>query len=93
MGESLLLNLILGGCPCVFSLTVVGAYFAFMAHHTHSKPPSTMLATTAVILTTIHSMNNSYSICIYFPLVPACRPRNYRKFRRDNYRTKEPRCL
>jgi len=91
MGGGLLLNLILGGgCSCLFPLTVVGAYFAFMAHHTHNKPPSTMLATTAVILTTIHNMNNSYNICIYFPLVPAlCRPRNHRKFRSDNYRSKD----
>lgn len=91
MGGGLLLNLILGGgCSCLFPLTVVGAYFAFMAHHTHNKPPSTMLATTAVILTTIHNMNNSYNIRIYFPLVPAlCRPRNHRKFRSDNYRSKD----
>jgi hypothetical protein len=32
------------------------------AHHTHNKPPNTMLATTTVMLPTTHSMNKSYNM-------------------------------
>jgi hypothetical protein len=32
------------------------------AHHTHNKPPNTMLAAITPILPTIQTMNNSYNI-------------------------------
>lgn len=38
-----------------------GAYLALQAHHTHNKPPSTMLITTTVMLPTIHNMKRSYN--------------------------------
>jgi hypothetical protein len=41
---------------------VVRAYLALKAHHRHNTPPSTILAATAVILPTIHSINNSYNM-------------------------------
>ena len=44
---------------------VVSGYLALKTHHRHNKPPSTMLATTPVILRTIHPMNNSYSSMVY----------------------------
>ena len=39
---------------------VVRAYLALNAHHRHNTPPNTILATTAVMLPTIHSINASY---------------------------------
>jgi hypothetical protein len=44
------------------------------AHHTHNKPPKTILATTTVILPTTQNMNNSYNMvglvncikCLFF---------------------------
>ena len=57
-----LLNRLLGGKaePDSFLLSMlVRAYLALKAHHKHNKPPNTMLATTTVILPTIHSMNSS----------------------------------
>jgi hypothetical protein len=38
-----------------------GAYLALRAHHTHNRPPSTMLTTTAVMLQIIHNMKRSYN--------------------------------
>jgi hypothetical protein len=50
---------------------VVRAYLALKAHHRHNKPPSTMLAATAVMLPTIHSMNNSYNMmCVPYVSQP-----------------------
>ena len=51
---------------------------AIKAHHTHNKPPSTMLATTTLILPTTQNMNSSYSMaCVPqklcpTPLLPQC---------------------
>ena len=41
---------------------IVRAYLVLKAHDRHNKPPSAMLATTAEILPTIHTMNNSYNM-------------------------------